>query len=440
MSFGFSVSDIYGCARLAYVLYNEFKQAPGACQDFAKELLLFHQVLLKTKSTVQAGKIHLSHADENETALEICLDSCRELLYVRIMGAATAPRHLDKIKAWGCDPEAKFILHSTSDEKRFLSGLRQKLGERKFASRIPELQRAVSAHVEKLTAYNVLIVQSSQYGIQASQKRIEESIGESRDLLTKSTDNHMLQFESLSDRLETSQSRIEAQLQAILTNQQRTRTPILSQSLDASSPEGRQTWMELGRLLRDEGITPAMIRENRELLVNAMKSTLKAESVLESYVTAPEHKLNSYPLSGVDDVELEEVELENLELEGDSGEDDSLDNEPRQKRAVRQVVKPFVPTSERGESSSSGALAGVPSGGTSVPIEWGKRYSYDNNITQRPAPGVLYTRTASDNVMSPTPGQYRYKAKPLFRDFKFRRAKKIYTFSNRKIDTLPAFN
>ena len=157
MSFGFSVSDIYGCARLAYVLYNEFKQAPGACQDFARELRLFHQVLLKTNSTIQAGKSHLSHADE--TALESCLDSCRELLYVRIMGAATAPRHLDKIKAWGCDPKAEFFLHSTSDEKRFLRGLRQKLGERKFASRIPELQRAVSAHVEKLTASNVLIVQ-----------------------------------------------------------------------------------------------------------------------------------------------------------------------------------------------------------------------------------------------------------------------------------------
>ena len=105
----------------------------------------------------------------------------------------------------------------------------------------------------------------------------------------------MLQFESLSDRLETSQSRIEAQLQAILTNQQRTKTPILSQSLDASSPEGLQTWMELGRLLKDEGITPAMIRENRELLVSAMRSTLKAESVPESFVTAPEYNLNSYP-------------------------------------------------------------------------------------------------------------------------------------------------
>ena len=55
--------------------------------------------------------------------------------------------------------------------------------------------------------------------------------------------------------------------------------------------------MELGRLLRDEGITPAMIQENRELLVNAMKSTLKAESIPESFVTAPEYSLNSYPSS-----------------------------------------------------------------------------------------------------------------------------------------------
>ena len=55
--------------------------------------------------------------------------------------------------------------------------------------------------------------------------------------------------------------------------------------------------MELGRLLRDEGITPAMIRANRELLVNAMKSTLKTGSVPESFVTAPEYNLNSYPLS-----------------------------------------------------------------------------------------------------------------------------------------------
>ena len=145
------------------------------------------------------------------------------------------------------------------------------------------------------------LLRSSQEGIQTSQKRIEDGVSESRDLLMKSSGDHMLQLESLSDHLEKSQSRIEAQLQTILTNQQRTRTPIMSHSLDASSPEGRQTWMELGRLLRDEGITPAMIRENREILVNAMKGTLKnetlAESVPESYATAPEYNSNNPTLS-----------------------------------------------------------------------------------------------------------------------------------------------
>ena len=78
----------------------------------------------------------------------------------------------------------------------------------------------------------------------------------------------------------------------------------MSHSLDASSPEGRQTWMELGRLLRDEGITPAMIQENRGLLVNAMKATLKdetflAESVPQSYATAPEYNVDNTITSSV---------------------------------------------------------------------------------------------------------------------------------------------
>ena len=75
----------------------------------------------------------------------------------------------------------------------------------------------------------------------------------------------------------------------------------MSDCLDVYSPEGHQTWMELERLLRDEGITPAMMKESRELLVNAMKSTLKnevwAESVPESYTTAPEYNSDNYALS-----------------------------------------------------------------------------------------------------------------------------------------------
>ena len=154
MSFGFSVSDVYGCAHLAYVLYNEFKQAPGVCQDFARELGLFHQVLL---NTIEAEISPLSDADGS--ALGTCLDSCKELLYVQIAGAATVPRVLDKPAFSGYGPVWNSALPLTPDEKSLLRGLRQKLDERKFASRIPKLQRSISAHVEKLTALNVLIVQ-----------------------------------------------------------------------------------------------------------------------------------------------------------------------------------------------------------------------------------------------------------------------------------------
>lgn len=157
MSFGFSVSDIYGCARLAYMLYNEFKQAPGACQEFSRELLLFHQVLLKTHSAIAYKPSHLDISDQ--AALGACLDSCKELLYVQTLGAPMAPKSLEKIEYYTHAPQTDFLFHSSSDDTRFLQGLRQKFGERKFALRIPKLQHAISAHVANLTAFNVFIVQ-----------------------------------------------------------------------------------------------------------------------------------------------------------------------------------------------------------------------------------------------------------------------------------------
>lgn len=257
-------------------------------------------MLLKTKSTIGSEISHLS--DSDQATLGACLDSCKELLYGQIIGAAIVPRSLEEVEYNTHDSRKYFFFHH-DDQMSFLRGLRQRYGERRFALRIPKLQRAISAHIEKLTAINVLIVQSRQNGIQASQERIEECIGESHDLLVKSSADHVTQLESLSDRLEASQSHIEAQLQTILANQQRSKAPILSHSLDASSPEGRQTWMEIGRLLRDEGITPAMIQQNRELLVNVMKTALKnetnlAESIPQSYATAPEYPIdNSTTLS-----------------------------------------------------------------------------------------------------------------------------------------------
>lgn len=149
-----------------------------------------------------------------------------------------------------------------------------------------------------------LRLRSYQSASHDSQEHIKERVGEFHDLMVKRSTDHALQLDSISGRLNTSQARIESQLQTILANQQRSKTPIMSQSLDASSPEGRQTWMELGRLLRDEGITPAMVQENRGLLINAMKTTLKnktllAESIPQSYATAPEYQADNNGTSSV---------------------------------------------------------------------------------------------------------------------------------------------
>ena len=111
----------------------------------------------------------------------------------------------------------------------------------------------------------------------------------------RSLESSHIFVESATERLEQSQARIEAQITALLESQQRDHGRHKSYSLNASSPEGRQTWMNLGRLLRAEGITPAMIEENRELLVRAMKTSLEEDvSPPQSYRTAPQSVEDDY--------------------------------------------------------------------------------------------------------------------------------------------------
>ena len=96
----------------------------------------------------------------------------------------------------------------------------------------------------------------------------------------------------VSARLEDSQSRIERQLKELLASDRRRSSRLVSRSLDASSPEGRGTWMMLGRLLRDEGITPKDIKAHKDKLVLAMKNAMAPLSQegasLSSYHTATE--------------------------------------------------------------------------------------------------------------------------------------------------------
>ena len=132
-------------------------------------------------------------------------------------------------------------------------------------------------------------VTKSQFRIETSQAQLGSTVTQSHALLERSQELNV----SAASALQESQIRIENQLQQILEVQSRHSNPVLSGSLDVSSPEGRQTWMELGRLLREEGITPNIISKNKGLLIQAMKKSIKNLSDspdAASYKTALEYQ------------------------------------------------------------------------------------------------------------------------------------------------------
>ncbi len=141
---------------------------------------------------------------------------------------------------------------------------------------------------------------SEQLRVFACQDRLETLHEQTQEYLEdthKSMKKSQIRLEAASERLERSHAIMERQLQGILASQQRQENPILSQSLDVSSPEGRETWMNLGRLLRAEGITPARIKQNPEILVKAMKTTLQDDepsNTPQSYHTACESLPNHH--------------------------------------------------------------------------------------------------------------------------------------------------
>ena len=171
MSFGFGISDFVCCGQLAYQLYTEFKDAPGDCQALAKELLLFHQVILKTQALVRRRGDVLDEAEQ--ATLGLCLEMCEDILFVQIVGADSARGCLCTGQGGrlvqGRDGHLKlhFVTTPMKDHDHTRSPnfspnykylLRQKFGERTFAKRIPKIRSAISTVIEKLTSFQVLTI------------------------------------------------------------------------------------------------------------------------------------------------------------------------------------------------------------------------------------------------------------------------------------------
>ena len=152
MSFGFSISDIVGLSTAVFKLYNEFREAPGVCRAFAEELLHFHHILSSLGTHLQGNDVNCQYLAQD--ALQSCITSCEELVYVQILGAMDVPNGIRAIDAL---EKRKMIFYHSTDGFKYLPW-RSKWAERKFSVQVPKLQRTIAAHIQSLTAFNTLII------------------------------------------------------------------------------------------------------------------------------------------------------------------------------------------------------------------------------------------------------------------------------------------
>lgn len=161
MSFSFGISDFIVCGELAYELYIELKRAPGECQAFAKELLLLHQIILKTETSVIRAHGRLDSADR--ATLGLCVDSCKDIMLVQMAGVDTTFIDFDR----GLGETSQIVRHrgilsvtalppKTDD---LMCRVRARFEQRSFAKTIPFIRSAISAVIEKLTSFQVLLIQ-----------------------------------------------------------------------------------------------------------------------------------------------------------------------------------------------------------------------------------------------------------------------------------------
>ncbi len=165
MSFGFSISDFTTCAQVVWEVYDALKTGPAECQTFAKEVLHFHQILVEVGESLRDKNCRLKSID-NQALWQLCRDS--ENLCSLIMDShpsMTCLKYCDWLQSNRLSRmtlDAKYIdRHFALTETLSTTslGIRQRIRTANFAKKIPKLQRAIAAHVEKLTAFNVLLIQ-----------------------------------------------------------------------------------------------------------------------------------------------------------------------------------------------------------------------------------------------------------------------------------------
>lgn len=167
MSFGFSISDFVTCTQLAQQVYEALRTGPAKCQAFSKEVLLFYRILQKLQDNLDNADRSLS-GWEQATLHEAFLRS-KEFLQFDLIGDFPSARgladfpddeHLRDL-SWHWSQGISEVPSKYSKQiatKWTAFGLRERFRAASFARNIPELQRKITALMEKLTAYNVLLI------------------------------------------------------------------------------------------------------------------------------------------------------------------------------------------------------------------------------------------------------------------------------------------
>ena len=143
-----------------YKLYNELREAPGVCGKLAQELFQLWGILDELENTISMKKAPLSGV--NRARLEEYASSCKELC-MQILGATTISCEGCGMTG-GCDMTGHTSVSTpvpVIPTVGIFKNIGGRLGQMRLARKFPEFRRAVSAQIEMLTAFNVLLIRSA---------------------------------------------------------------------------------------------------------------------------------------------------------------------------------------------------------------------------------------------------------------------------------------
>ena len=163
MSFGFSVSDFLSIANVAYQIYETLKTGPGECQAFTYEMLMFYNILHRLAVNLDVNSATYRLADR--AVLREHGRACYSFLWKEVLDRnVPSPYH------WPYDIHDIAPCEEGSAESRWYSKVKclkplsiaqaqATVRNAMFARKIPKLRQLATAQIEKLTAYNVLLMQ-----------------------------------------------------------------------------------------------------------------------------------------------------------------------------------------------------------------------------------------------------------------------------------------